>query len=212
MIALGILASAQERGVSPEQVANAARYRAMIAETGRFLTFCGGAPTIGYRMRENPADRVALKIVRETDAGIVVTRQDRHAYEPGLCRGRLCRQRFGPEDRRPFRDLYRAGRRARGHHRCAARSRCATRTRSWRRCPAALTSSTARCGSTTCSIPWEHVFLLGPVARAGRALADLAPSLRLAVEGRVHPRPGVGAGPRDGARPARADDRLPAST
>ena len=72
MIALGILASVQERGVSPEQVANAARYRKMIAETGRFLTFCGGAPTIGYRMRENPADRAALKIVRETDAGIVV--------------------------------------------------------------------------------------------------------------------------------------------
>ncbi len=73
MIALGVLASAQERAVSSEQIANAARYRAMIAETGRFLTFCGGAPTIGYRMRENPADRVALKIVRETDAGIVIT-------------------------------------------------------------------------------------------------------------------------------------------
>ena len=62
MIALGILASVQERGVSPEQVANGVRYRKMIAETGRFLTFCGGAPTIGYRMREDPADRVALKI------------------------------------------------------------------------------------------------------------------------------------------------------
>jgi len=72
MIALGILASAQEQGVSAEQVANAARYRTMIAETGRFLTFCGGAPTIGTRMRENPAERAALKIVRETDAGIVV--------------------------------------------------------------------------------------------------------------------------------------------
>ncbi|MGH7029654.1 MAG: 4-hydroxyphenylacetate 3-hydroxylase N-terminal domain-containing protein, partial [Stellaceae bacterium] len=66
MIALGVLASAEERDVSPEQIANAARYRAMIAETGRFLTFCGGGPTIGARMRENPADRAALKIVRET--------------------------------------------------------------------------------------------------------------------------------------------------
>ena len=45
----------------------------MIAETGRFLTFCGGAPTIGFRLRENPADRAALRIVRETDAGIVVS-------------------------------------------------------------------------------------------------------------------------------------------
>ncbi|MGH7046442.1 MAG: 4-hydroxyphenylacetate 3-hydroxylase N-terminal domain-containing protein [Stellaceae bacterium] len=73
MIALGILASAQECAVSPEQIANASRYREMIAATGRFLTFCGGAPTIGYRLREDPAERMALRIVRETDAGIVVS-------------------------------------------------------------------------------------------------------------------------------------------
>src|SRR5207245_2934276 len=42
MIALGLLASVEERGVSPEQIADAARYREAIAETGRFLTFCGG--------------------------------------------------------------------------------------------------------------------------------------------------------------------------
>ncbi len=73
LIALGLYCSVEERDVSPEQVGHAARYRAMIAETGRFLTFCGGAPTIGFRMREDPADRVALKIVRETDAGLVLT-------------------------------------------------------------------------------------------------------------------------------------------
>ena len=72
MIALGVLASVQERNVSPEQIANACRYREMIARTGRFLTFCGGAPTIGARMREDPSERTALKLVRETDAGIVV--------------------------------------------------------------------------------------------------------------------------------------------
>ncbi|HTV46118.1 MAG TPA: 4-hydroxyphenylacetate 3-hydroxylase N-terminal domain-containing protein [Stellaceae bacterium] len=73
MIALGILASAQESAVSAEQIASAGRYREMIAETGRFLTFCGGAPTIGYRLREDPVERAALRIVRETDAGIVVS-------------------------------------------------------------------------------------------------------------------------------------------
>ena len=73
LIALGLFCSVEERGVSPEQAAHAARYRQMIAETGRFLTFCGGAPTIGYRMRENPADRMALKIVRENDAGLVLS-------------------------------------------------------------------------------------------------------------------------------------------
>jgi 4-hydroxyphenylacetate 3-monooxygenase len=73
LIALGLLASLEEHKLSAEQVANAARYRRMIAETGRFLTFCGGGPTIGYRMREEPAERAALKIVRETDAGLVIT-------------------------------------------------------------------------------------------------------------------------------------------
>src|SRR6516225_6228037 len=73
MIALGLLASVEEYGVSPEQMAEAARYREMIARTGRFLTFCGGAPNIGTRMREDPQARVALKIVKETDAGIVIS-------------------------------------------------------------------------------------------------------------------------------------------
>jgi 4-hydroxyphenylacetate 3-monooxygenase len=72
LIALGLLCSVQERNVSPEQIAAAARYRELIADTGRFLTFCGGAPTIGSRMREDPRERVALKIVRETDAGLII--------------------------------------------------------------------------------------------------------------------------------------------
>ncbi len=50
-----------------------ASYREQIANTGRFLTFCGGAPTIGARMREDPSERAALKIVRETDAGLVIS-------------------------------------------------------------------------------------------------------------------------------------------
>lgn len=72
MIALGVLASVEERKASPEQIDNASRYRQRIAHTGRFLTFCGGAPTIGARMREDPSERTALKLVRETDAGIVI--------------------------------------------------------------------------------------------------------------------------------------------
>jgi aromatic ring hydroxylase len=75
LIALGVLCAVQERNVSPEQITNAAHYRELIASTGRFLTFCGGAPTIGARMRENPHERAALKIVRETDAGLVIRGQ-----------------------------------------------------------------------------------------------------------------------------------------
>jgi 4-hydroxyphenylacetate 3-monooxygenase len=73
LIALGVLGAAQEHGQFPDQIANAAAYRAMIARTGRFLTFSSGAPTIGTRMREDPAERVSLKLVKETDAGMVVS-------------------------------------------------------------------------------------------------------------------------------------------
>ncbi|HVH74962.1 MAG TPA: 4-hydroxyphenylacetate 3-hydroxylase N-terminal domain-containing protein [Stellaceae bacterium] len=73
LISLGVQMHAEEANVSAEQIANAARFRDMIAETGRFLTFCGGAPTIGARMREDPAERAALKLVRETDKGVVLS-------------------------------------------------------------------------------------------------------------------------------------------
>jgi 4-hydroxyphenylacetate 3-monooxygenase len=73
LIALGILDAVRRRNVSAEQIAHAAAYRDLIARTGRFLTFSAGAATIGYRLRENPGDRAALRLVRETDAGLVVT-------------------------------------------------------------------------------------------------------------------------------------------
>jgi aromatic ring hydroxylase len=72
LIALGILTTVQTQNVSPEQVDNALAYRGMIARTGRFITYCGGAPIIGQRMQPDPADRVALKLVRETDAGVII--------------------------------------------------------------------------------------------------------------------------------------------
>ncbi len=72
LIALGILDAVQQRRVSAAQVAHAAAYRAEIARTGRFLTFSAGAAPIGYRLREEPAARTALRLVRETDGGVVV--------------------------------------------------------------------------------------------------------------------------------------------
>ena len=72
LIALGILDAAQQRNVSAEQIANAAAHRDRIARTGRFLTFSAGAATIGYRMRPDPAERLSLTLVRETDAGMIV--------------------------------------------------------------------------------------------------------------------------------------------
>src|SRR5260370_41705827 len=68
LIALGVLTAVQSRNVSQQQVAEAVAYRELIARTGRFLTYCGGAPIIGLRMRPDPRDRIALKPVRESAA------------------------------------------------------------------------------------------------------------------------------------------------
>lgn len=73
LIALGVLHAVGLRNASAQQVLNADAYRAHIAATGRFLTFASGAATIGYRLRENPTERPALRLVRETDAGMVIT-------------------------------------------------------------------------------------------------------------------------------------------
>ena len=72
LIALGILTTVQAQDVPQQQLDNALAYRDMIARTGRFITYCGGAPIIGQRLKPDPADRVALKLVRETDAGVVI--------------------------------------------------------------------------------------------------------------------------------------------
>ena len=72
LIALGVLHAVGLGKAQPEQVANAEAYRAEIARTGRFLTFAAGAATIGYRLRDDPAQRAALRIVGQSDAGVVI--------------------------------------------------------------------------------------------------------------------------------------------
>jgi len=72
LIALGILGAVQHFNLYPEQIANAEAYRQRLIRTGRFLTFSSGAAPIGFRMRSDPAERVALGIVRETDSGVVL--------------------------------------------------------------------------------------------------------------------------------------------
>jgi 4-hydroxyphenylacetate 3-monooxygenase len=72
LIALGMLYAVNMRKASPQQSANAEAYRVLIARRGRFLTFAVGAATIGYRLRGDPDERVALKIMRETDKGLVI--------------------------------------------------------------------------------------------------------------------------------------------
>jgi 4-hydroxyphenylacetate 3-monooxygenase len=73
LIALGVLTAVQERNVSEKQIADASAYRALIARTEQFLTFCGGAPPIGFRLRPDPRERAALRVLRERDSGVVIS-------------------------------------------------------------------------------------------------------------------------------------------
>jgi aromatic ring hydroxylase len=73
LIALGVILAVQQRNASPQQIENAIKYREMIAATGRFLTFCGGSAPVGIRLREDPAQRNALRIVHERDAGVIIS-------------------------------------------------------------------------------------------------------------------------------------------
>jgi aromatic ring hydroxylase len=72
LIALGILDAVQRRNPAPDNVATAANYRDWLARTGRFLTFSSGGATIGYRFRQDPNDQASLRLIQETEAGIVV--------------------------------------------------------------------------------------------------------------------------------------------
>ncbi|MSO99683.1 MAG: hypothetical protein EXR07_01340 [Acetobacteraceae bacterium] len=73
LIALGVETTVRAYGKFPAQIENAAAYRASVAETGRFLTFSSGAATIGYRLRPDPAERNALRVVKETPEGLFIS-------------------------------------------------------------------------------------------------------------------------------------------
>ena len=73
LIALGLQEVVSRLGQKPEEIEAARKYRDEIARTGRFLTFASGGTVIGYRMRENPAERAALRIESESDEGMVIS-------------------------------------------------------------------------------------------------------------------------------------------
>ncbi len=73
LIALGLLNFLTGLNKSAADIESAQRYRESIARSGRFLTFAGGGALIGYRLRKDPSERVALRLEGETDQGIVVS-------------------------------------------------------------------------------------------------------------------------------------------
>jgi aromatic ring hydroxylase len=72
IISMGMLIAAHEHGHA-ESIDRAKAYRETIAKTGRFLTFCGGAAPLGIRLRPDPAQRTALRVVKETGAGVILS-------------------------------------------------------------------------------------------------------------------------------------------
>ena len=73
LIALGMVNVLKRLANSAEDIAAAETYLESLAESGRFLTFAGGGPLIGTRMRPDESQRVALRLVSETAEGVVVT-------------------------------------------------------------------------------------------------------------------------------------------
>ena len=77
LIALGLLNVLKRLDNSPAQgdgdIEKAEAYLKSLSESGRFLTFAGGGPLIGTRLREDESERTALRLVNETAEGIVVT-------------------------------------------------------------------------------------------------------------------------------------------
>ena len=73
LIALGMLNVLKRLNNSSEEIEAAEAYLASLGESGRFLTFAGGGPLIGTRLRQVESERVALRLVSETAEGIVVT-------------------------------------------------------------------------------------------------------------------------------------------
>ena len=75
LIALGMLNVLKRLDNSPIEIKAAETYLESLRESGRFLTFAGGGPLIGTRLRQEERDRVALRLVSESPEGIVVTGQ-----------------------------------------------------------------------------------------------------------------------------------------
>ena len=73
LIALGMLNSLKRLGNPTEEIEAAEAYLEYLSGSGRFLTFAGGGPLIGTRLRQDENERVALRLVSEAADGIVVS-------------------------------------------------------------------------------------------------------------------------------------------
>ena len=72
-IALGTLNVLKRLNNFSEEIEAAEEYLEYISKSGRFLTYAGGGPLIGTRLRPNESERVALRLVSESAEGIVLS-------------------------------------------------------------------------------------------------------------------------------------------
>ena len=73
LIALGMMNSLKRLNNPVEEIEAAEAYLDSLCQNGRFLTFAGGGPLIGTRLRESESERRAMRLVSETAEGIVIS-------------------------------------------------------------------------------------------------------------------------------------------
>ena len=73
LIAMGMTNALKRLDHSTEDIAAAEAYLENLEATGRFLTFAGGGPLIGTRLRHEETQGAALRLVSETAEGIVIS-------------------------------------------------------------------------------------------------------------------------------------------
>ena len=73
LIAMGLANALKRLDNSAEEIAAAESYLEELDASGRFLTFAGGGPLIGTRLRHEETQGAALRLVSETADGIVIS-------------------------------------------------------------------------------------------------------------------------------------------
>lgn len=73
LISLGLLNVLSRVDESNEEIEVAREYLESLPKGGRFLTYAGGGPLIGTRLRPDENDRAAMRLVSDTADGIVIS-------------------------------------------------------------------------------------------------------------------------------------------
>ena len=73
LIGIGLLDTIRRVGLSKEEVTKAETYVGELRRDGRFITLANGNAPLGYRFRAEPENRKSIRLVRETDAGLIIS-------------------------------------------------------------------------------------------------------------------------------------------